>query len=94
VTSSDWRSIPTLAAAHALVSFKGKRVAKRYSMHRNYRLPGDLVVEIGKVAEYNQISESEATRRLLCAMVRRMNDMGTRNLSAEELRDARTDKEQ
>ena len=69
-------------------------MAKRYSRHRNYRLPDDLVVEIGKVAEYNHISESEATRRLLSAMVRRMNDMGTRNLSAQELRDARTDKEQ
>lgn len=69
-------------------------MAKRYSRHRNYRLPDDLVEEIDKFAEYNRISESEATRRLLSAMVCRMNDMGTRTLSAQDLKTAATDKRQ
>jgi len=70
--------------AQALECFKEASVAKRYSKHRNYRLTDGLVLEIEAFAKYNSISESEATRRLLGAIVRTMNDLGTRSLPAQE----------
>lgn len=52
----------------------------RFGSHRNYRLPNELVAEIRDFASYNNISESEATRRLLCGMIFHLNARGTRSL--------------
>jgi hypothetical protein len=55
-------------------------VTTRYGCHRNYRLPSELVAEIEQFAAYNNLSESEAMRRLLCGMIRQMNARGSKLL--------------
>lgn len=52
----------------------------RYGCHRNYRLPSELVSEVQEFAEFNNLSESEAMRRLLCGMIQQMKTRGTRSL--------------
>ena len=55
-------------------------MSTRYGCHRNYRLPSELVTEVRAFAAFNNVSESEAMRRLLCAMIQQMNARGTRLL--------------
>lgn len=57
----------------------------RYGCHRNYRLPNDLVAEVQQLAAYNNLSESEAMRRLLCEMIQQINARGSRLLLASTL---------
>ena len=55
-------------------------VTTRYGCHRNYRLPSELVLELQEFAAFNNVSESEAMRRLLCGMIQQMSTRGTRSL--------------